>query len=570
MAARMPQRPKDASNYLKQMENGDRANARVADKVMLALPKELNQEQRVDLVRGFADDVTKGRASWLAAIHDKGKDAGNPHCHLLIRDRCPETGKRVIGMSESGSTEMLRAKWEQHANRALEQAGHSARIDRRSLKAQGIDRAPTIHEGPNVRAMEKRGARPQSRVRGRRNGRGARRGTRQVDYPSIDRGQTRPGYNRALRAQESEADYWAAIDQDSQRREFEERGLGADFRRRQKAAPSQRPNLGNTEKQPDIGKQSAQSLKEVDVSDRDEWLRQQHLDNLDASQLRADQSRARFDDLMKRSYLDPAGAEKAMDGYRNKHGEQALYDRLNQPTLGSPQGHGMKFGRRPGSILSKDGLKKGADERRQESLDPRRQLADGYRQMHQDREGLRAARQAVENSQPPHQPDNHQQQAPAQSAEPHPGQQHRGLEQEGRPHGSPSQKNSPDWSRMSPDQRQARQHRGLEQARPSPPREPHPGQQHRGLEQKGQPKEPAREPAAGPDWSRMGPDARQANQHRGLVQPGSMPLQPAAPAAGPAGAAAPLAKPVMSPAPGQGGGKGPTANLAPKKRGMEM
>lgn len=264
MAERMPAKPGPAASYLKRAEMADRVNARVADKVMLALPKELSQQQRVQLVRDFANDVTRGKAPWIAAIHDRGKDAANPHCHLLIRDRDPATGRRVIGMSENGSTEMLREKWEEHANRSLARAGHDTRIDRRSLEAQGIDRAPTIHEGPNIRAMEARGARPRSRVRTVRNGPGARQPSRRVDYRSIDRGRTRPAYNRSLSAPETETDYWDAIDRDQQRREFAERGLGPDYARweqqrrasspadlasRLASSPAQRPVAGEA---PDV------------------------------------------------------------------------------------------------------------------------------------------------------------------------------------------------------------------------------------------------------------------------------------------------------------------------------
>lgn len=147
----------EARTWLDEQEAGDRANARVVDKVMLALPRELTSEQRVQLVRDFAEDLTQGRASWLAGIHDTGKDADNPHAHLVIRDRDIETGKRVIGLSGKGSTEILREKWEKTANLALERAGHDIRIDRRSLAAQGIeDRQPSKHMGPNVVQMERR------------------------------------------------------------------------------------------------------------------------------------------------------------------------------------------------------------------------------------------------------------------------------------------------------------------------------------------------------------------------------------------------------------------------------
>lgn len=139
-------------------EAGDRKNARVIDKLMLALPRELDEKQRVDLVRAFVTDLAGGKAvPFLAAFHDMPgtKDEANPHCHLILRDRDPETGKgRVIGMSEKGSTERAREVWERVTNAALEAAGSDARIDRRSLQERGVtDREPSAHEGPQARAI---------------------------------------------------------------------------------------------------------------------------------------------------------------------------------------------------------------------------------------------------------------------------------------------------------------------------------------------------------------------------------------------------------------------------------
>jgi hypothetical protein len=213
--------PRQMAAYLRQCEDTDRKNARVIDKLMLALPRELDSAQRAELVRSYAEDITEGRAPWLAAFHEKGKDKANPHCHLVLRDRDFETNRRVIGTSEKGSTERLRQKWEEHANRALERAGHRERIDRRTLKAQGLEREPTIHEGPQAQAMDKRGARPTSKRRSLRNRPGSRNSHRTVDYRSIDRGVSRPQVNRAIRQgrPESEKDLWEAVDRDNVNRE---------------------------------------------------------------------------------------------------------------------------------------------------------------------------------------------------------------------------------------------------------------------------------------------------------------------------------------------------------------
>ncbi len=149
----------EARAWLNAEELADRKNARVCDKVMLALPRELDHAGRHALVRAFVHDLTGGApVPWLAAFHDKGaKGEQNPHCHLVLRDRHAETGKRVVNTSEKGAVDRVRLAWERTCNAALEAAGSDARIDRRSLRAQGIDRKPQGHEGPQAREVERRG-----------------------------------------------------------------------------------------------------------------------------------------------------------------------------------------------------------------------------------------------------------------------------------------------------------------------------------------------------------------------------------------------------------------------------
>lgn len=143
-----------ARKWLDEQEAADRKNARVIDKLTLALPHELNPEQQVQLVRDFANSMTNGEAPYLAAFHRLGKDASNQHCHLILRDRHVETGKRVWGNEKRKTTEVMREKWEQVCNDALEQIPNATRIDRRTLKVQGIEREPQKHAGPVAKAIE--------------------------------------------------------------------------------------------------------------------------------------------------------------------------------------------------------------------------------------------------------------------------------------------------------------------------------------------------------------------------------------------------------------------------------
>jgi hypothetical protein len=137
-----------------------RANARVCDKFIVALPKEVDASDRASVVRDFVARLTGDADSlpWLAAIHDRGDDAANPHAHVMISDRSFADGRRVWGASELKSTERAREAWEVAANNALERTRTRARVSRRSHADRGLERVPTRHVGP------KRGARSHSAI----------------------------------------------------------------------------------------------------------------------------------------------------------------------------------------------------------------------------------------------------------------------------------------------------------------------------------------------------------------------------------------------------------------------
>lgn len=164
--ARIGSRGGAARKWLDEQEQADRKNGRVVTKVMVALPHELTDEQRADLVRDFCERMTAGRGSWLAAIHrPSGDDVRNHHAHIVLRDKDFETGKVVVGLSNAKSVDLIRTEWERFANAALEAAGEAARIDRRSLADQGEIREPGSHVGPAVTAIERRGEVSVVRVR---------------------------------------------------------------------------------------------------------------------------------------------------------------------------------------------------------------------------------------------------------------------------------------------------------------------------------------------------------------------------------------------------------------------
>jgi ATP-dependent exoDNAse (exonuclease V) alpha subunit len=141
-----------------------RKDAQLARDIELALPHELAPAARLDLVRGFvrAAFVDAGMVADIAIHAPRRRDADrrNHHAHILLTMRAIDGdgfGAKVRAWNDVALLEQWRALWAEHVNRALELAGESARVDHRSLAAQGIERVAGIHLGPVVVELAARG-----------------------------------------------------------------------------------------------------------------------------------------------------------------------------------------------------------------------------------------------------------------------------------------------------------------------------------------------------------------------------------------------------------------------------
>jgi hypothetical protein len=148
---------REVAQYEEWAETNTRKDARLAYKVMHALPVELNRSGQIEATRRFMWSLTmKGRGRAFAAFHDLGTH--NPHVHIVFIDRDIETGKSVALLSaskrdraakglEPNSTEWLRQLWELECNGVLAEHGLDVRIDRRSNLERGIAEAKEKHRG---------------------------------------------------------------------------------------------------------------------------------------------------------------------------------------------------------------------------------------------------------------------------------------------------------------------------------------------------------------------------------------------------------------------------------------
>jgi len=165
-------------NLAEKMEN--RKDARTAREWVIALPDELDEEQRKELAKDFAKSLVD-RYGVVAdlAIHapSKGGDDKNHHAHILLTTRKAEldpenklvltqkteielsnTKRKSLGMGTSQEEiKQIRATWANLANHALEYAGYRERIDHRSYADQGNQLQATIHEGSKVTQLRRKG-----------------------------------------------------------------------------------------------------------------------------------------------------------------------------------------------------------------------------------------------------------------------------------------------------------------------------------------------------------------------------------------------------------------------------
>ena len=194
LPSHVPRRYADRETLWNAVEKAEEhPKAQLAYSYDIALQNELTIEENIALARRFLQEqfVSRGMICDFA-VHMPDPKGGipNPHFHVLcpIRPMNPDgtwgskqrreytldqTGRRIrdkngnyvwksVPTTDWGQKETLlrwRAEWANYANQEMERKNVPMKIDHRSYREQGIHQLPAIHEGPAVRAMEKKGIR---------------------------------------------------------------------------------------------------------------------------------------------------------------------------------------------------------------------------------------------------------------------------------------------------------------------------------------------------------------------------------------------------------------------------
>jgi len=150
-----PERLNDRMILWNEVEAGEkRKDAQLAREVEFSIPREMNEQQGVQLARDFVQKqfVDRGMVADLNVHWDKAKDGTpKPHAHVMLAMR--DVGPEGFGTKNRdwNSTELLkdwREAWSAHVNERMADLGIEGRIDHRTLHAQGIELEPQHKIGP--------------------------------------------------------------------------------------------------------------------------------------------------------------------------------------------------------------------------------------------------------------------------------------------------------------------------------------------------------------------------------------------------------------------------------------
>jgi Ti-type conjugative transfer relaxase TraA len=140
-----------------------RKDAQLAREVEFAIPREMSEAQGIELARDFArgEFVDRGMIADLNVHWDMAEDGSpKPHAHVMLTMRAVDEdgfGPKVRDWNRTEMVERWRERWAELANEQLAELDIDARIDHRSLEAQGIALEPQSQIGAPAQRIEREG-----------------------------------------------------------------------------------------------------------------------------------------------------------------------------------------------------------------------------------------------------------------------------------------------------------------------------------------------------------------------------------------------------------------------------
>ncbi|MEG3147532.1 Ti-type conjugative transfer relaxase TraA [Sphingomonas sp. RT2P30] len=159
-----PERLSDRETLWNEVEAVElRKDAQLAREVEFAIPRGMSKEEGIELARDFVREefVSRGMIADLNVHWDIGADGlAKPHAHVMLTTR--EVGEDGFGAKNRdwNATSLLekwRERWAEHVNERLAALDIDARVDHRSLAAQGVGLEPQHKIGPAASRMAGQG-----------------------------------------------------------------------------------------------------------------------------------------------------------------------------------------------------------------------------------------------------------------------------------------------------------------------------------------------------------------------------------------------------------------------------
>ena len=140
-----------------------RKDAQLAREVEFAIPREMSERDGIELARDFVrgEFVDRGMIADLCVHWDMAEDGmPKPHAHVMLTMRAVDEngfGRKVREWNRTEMVERWRERWAELANERLAELDIDARIDHRSLEAQGIALEPQSQIGAPAQRIEGEG-----------------------------------------------------------------------------------------------------------------------------------------------------------------------------------------------------------------------------------------------------------------------------------------------------------------------------------------------------------------------------------------------------------------------------
>jgi ATP-dependent exoDNAse (exonuclease V) alpha subunit len=150
-----PERLNDRATLWNEVEAGEkRKDAQLAREVEFSIPREMNRGtgRRSPAISSKSSLSIAAWSRTSMCIGTRPDGSPKPHAHVMLSMRGvgPGFGKKGARLERTELLEEWREAWADHVNERLAELDIDARIDHRTLEAQGIDLEPQHKIGPAV------------------------------------------------------------------------------------------------------------------------------------------------------------------------------------------------------------------------------------------------------------------------------------------------------------------------------------------------------------------------------------------------------------------------------------